>query len=241
MMRSRRKVVMALIATAVLVASNVGMVFAAGLEATSGSGSAPVIDGSFDDWDENEIPLTYHYNWNKPAGENGYSTDTHHAMQLYSDGDYVYLNVTYAADYGSNVNSECYEFNVDGQTVRYQMTWPEGTVLTGSKPEEGVYEVDLRHGGGSCSWSFVDGASAYYKVNEGNVNNQLEFKIPLEEFAKQNGNIDLDNYSMIEMGNPNLMSGKISCAGSPTGSIPYAIAAFTLIPASCLLIKKKKK
>lgn len=232
-MRNKRKVVMALIMVLMLTVANSGMVFAAD--------SAPVIDGSFEDWSEDDIPISYHYNWNKPAGENGYSTDTHHAMQMYADESYVYVNITFAADYGVNVNSESYEFNVDGHGARFALTWPEGSVLTGSAPEAGVYEVDVRHGGGSCSWSIADGATAYYKVNEGNVNNQLELSIPLSEFEKQNGSIDLDNYSMIEMYNPNLMNSKISFAGSPTGAIPFAIAAFTVIPVGYILIKKKLK
>ena len=218
---------------------------------------SPDIDGEFDDWED--IPVSYEYNWDNSQNcwnwgvwvdgecykteEGTYDTDVRHGMQMYTDGDNVYLNITFAREFsnGQQANGNDYQFWIDGQMAAYQVEWADGSQLSYSNVEPGVYEVDVRHRDSSISYAIADGAQAYYKVNEGNLNNQLELKIPMEEFVRQNGNIDLDNYSMVQFFTPNLMYNKISAAGSPTGSIPFAAAAFTLVPTSFVLLKKKKK
>ena len=234
----------------------------AGLEATTAddedeheSSSAPAVDGSFSGWED--IPVSYEYNWDNSANcwQNGvwidgqkytteegtYSTDVRHGMQMYADDENVYLNITFAREFstGQQANGNDYQFWVDGQMAAYQVEWSDGAQLSYSNAAPGTYQVDVRHRDSSWSYVLTDGAVAYYHVNEGNINNQLELRIPLEEFVKQNGNINLDNYSMIQFYTPNLMSNRISAAGSPTGSIPFAAGAFLFVPASYIWLKKK--
>ena len=122
----------------------------------------------------------------------------------------------------------------------YQVEWSDGSQLSNSNAAPGTYQVDVRHRDSSWSYVLTDGAVAYYHVNEGNVNNQLELKIPLSEFQKQNGSINLDNYNMIQFYTPNLMYNRISAAGSPTGAVPFAAAAFLLVPAGYVWLKEKE-
>ncbi|MBO5291750.1 MAG: hypothetical protein J6B10_00990 [Lachnospiraceae bacterium] len=228
-----------------------------GLEAEDGrnsSSSAPAVDGSFSGWED--IPVSYEYNWDNsqncwnygvwvdnvkyttPVGS--YDTNVRHGMQMYSDGENVYLNITFARDYEAYANGNDFQFFVDGQMAAYQIEWPDGQQLASTIAAPGTYQVDVLHRDSSWSYVLTDGASAYYRVNEGNVNNQLELKIPLSEFQKQNGNIDLDNYSMIQFFTPNLMYNRISAAGSPTGAVPFSAAVFLLVPASYVWLKRKK-
>lgn len=219
----------------------------------------PSIDGSLSGWDD--IPVSYEYNWDNSQNcwqwgvwvdgvcyktEPGtYGTDVRHAMQLYADEEYVYLHITFARDFSRGndqiANGNDYQFWVDGEMAAYQVETPDGKSLSYNSMDPGIYEVDVRHRDSSYSYVLTDGAEAYYTVNDGNLNNELELKIPLEQFTVQNGSIDLDNYSKIEFFTPNLMYRKIGCAGSPTGSVPFAAAAFTLVPTSFIWLKKKKK
>ena len=174
--------------------------------------------------------------------EGSYNTDVRHAMQMYSDGENVYLNITFAREFstGQVANGNDYQFWIDGQMAAYQVEWSDGSQLSNSNAAPGTYQVDVRHRDSSWSYVLTDGAVAYYHVNEGNVNNQLELKIPLSEFQKQNGSINLDNYNMIQFYTPNLMYNRISAAGSPTGAVPFAAAAFLLVPAGYVWLKEKE-
>ncbi len=220
------------------------------LDAThGGSGSAPAVDGSFSGWDD--IPPSYEFNWNKPdAWVDGThytetnSTDVRHEMKLYSDGENVYLRVIFAREFknGQVANGNDYQFWIDDkQMAAYQVEWPDGSSLSNSNAAPGIYQVDVRHRDSSWSYVLTDGAVAYYRVNENNLNNELELKIPMSEFVKQNGNINLDNYNMIGFFTPNLMQDKIYTAGASTGAEPFAAAAFLLVPTSCMLIRKKNE
>lgn len=215
----------------------------------SGVGDAPAVDGSFTGWDD--IPASYEFNWNKPDawvdGEHyteTNSTDVRHEMKLYSDGENVYLKVVFAREFknGQVANGNDYQFWIDNQQMAaYQVEWPDGTSLSNSNAEPGTYQVDVRHRDSSWSYVLTDGAVAYYHVNEDNLNNELELKIPMSEFVKQNPNIDLDNYNMISFFTPNLMQDKISTAGASTGAVPFAAAAFLVVPVSYIVLKKKKE
>ena len=227
----------------------------------SGSAAAPSIDGSFGGWDG--IPKSYEYNWDNSQNcwqwgnwvtdpvtgeqvcykteEGTYDSNVRHEMQLYTDGENVYLKITYATIYDSYANGNDFQFEVDGKKASYQVEWADGSQLANSSAAPGVYPVEVRHRDSSVSYGLADGAVAYYRVNENNVNNQLELKIPLAEFQRQNGDINLDNFSMIQFYTPNLMYNKISAAGSPTGSVPFAAAVFLLVPASYVWLKKKNR
>lgn len=220
------------------------------LDSTNGgSGSAPTVDGSFTGWDD--IPPSYEFNWNKPdAWVDGThytdtnSTDVRHEMKLYSDGENVYLRIVYAREFknGQVANGNDFQFWIDNeQMAAYQVQWPDGNQLSYNSGEPGVYMVEVRHRDSSWSYVLTDGAVAYYRINENNLNNELELKIPMSEFVKQNPNINLDNYSMIGFFTPNLMQDKIYTAGASTGAEPFAAAAFLLVPTSCILIKKKNE
>lgn len=217
--------------------------------ALGSSSSAPPVDGSFTGWDD--VPASYEFNWNKPdAWVDGThytetnSTDVRHEMKIYSDGENVYLRIVYAREFkdGQVANGNDFQFWIDDQQMAaYQVQWPDGSQLSYNSGEPGVYAVEVRHRDSSWSYVLTDGAVAYYRINENNLNNELELKIPLSEFVKQNGNIDLDNYSMISFFTPNLMQDKISTAGASTGAEPFAAAAFLLVPTSCILIKRKNE
>ncbi len=223
-----------------------------GLESTLGSSaSAPPVDGSFSGWDD--IPASYEFNWDKPdAWIDGVhytdpnTTDVRHEMKLYSDGENIYLRIIYAREFstGQLGNGNWYTFWLDennGTKASYQVEWPAGSSLSNTNATPGVYQVDVRHADGSISYTMVDGAVAYYLVKDGNVNNELELKIPLSEFVKQNPNMDLSNYNMISYTSPNLMKDHLSVAGASTGAEPFAAAAFLLVPTSCMWIKKKNE
>lgn len=226
--------------------SEIASVF--GLDAETGSSdSAPAVDGSFTGWDD--IPASYEFNWNKPdAWVDGVhytetnSTDVRHEMKLYSDGENVYLKVVFAREFcnGQIGNGNDYQFWIDNeQMAAYQVEWPDGSSLSYNTAEPGVYVVDVRHRDSSWSYVLTDGAVAYYRINEGNLNNELELKIPLSEFITQNPNINLDNYSMISFFTPNLMQDKIHTGGASTGAEPFAAAVFLLVPASYIWLKRK--
>ena len=223
-----------------------------GLESVVGSNtSAPPVDGSFTGWDD--IPPTYEFNWDKPdawiEGEHytdPNSTDVRHEMKLYTDGENIYLRIIYAKEFstGQLGNGNWYKFWLDEDEKKYaayQVEWPSGSSLSNTNAAPGVYQVEVRHADGSCSYTMVDGAIAYYLVKDGNRNNELELKIPLSEFVKQNPNLDLSNYNMISYQSPNLMLNHMSVAGASTGAEPFAAAAFLLVPTSCMLIKKKNE
>ena len=238
------------------------------LEALLGDGSsstAPAVDGTFSGWDN--IPVSYEYNWDNSDNcwqwgnwvtdpetgeqicykteEGTYDGDVRHVMQLYCDGDNVYLRITFATIYESHSNGEDFNFYFDQSDTgaKFQITYPEiaGT-LTNSTPGAGVYKVDVRNGDTSNSYSIVDGAEAYYLVTDNNINNQLELKIPLEALKAQlreKGIEVSDNFSVLEYTTPNLMYRRIATAGSPTGAVPFSAAVFLLVPASYVLLKRK--
>lgn len=238
-----------------------------------GSGSAPAVDGSFTGWDD--IPISYEQNHDDSGNcwvngfwitdpetgetkqhilEQGtYDNIARHEMQLYCDGDNVYLKITYAAIYGgiwafspddnekaAHGNGEDFQFYIDGVDTKFQITQQgNGEPITNWKPEAGTYVVDVRNGNYDPSFSIVDGAAAYYHVTENGVNNSLELKIPMEAFQAQNGSVNLDNFNMVQFFTPNLMLERLTAAGSPTGAVPFSAAVFLLVPASYVWLKRK--
>lgn len=212
------------------------------------------MDGYFDDW--NDKPYSYEYNWDNssncwyhgvwidgvcyktPEGE--YSTDVRHKMQLYSDTDYIYLHIVFSKDYGSGFNGEDYQFYFNSESTKFQITDLNGKTLTNNvnKMNPGTYEVLVKHGSGSISGQSAQGAVAYINIPNDHKNIQLEFKIPYEEFSRQNSNINISNVSSIEFFTPNLMYRRIVSEGSPTGA--WIIIAAAILLASLYFIKRKK-
>lgn len=173
------------------------------------------------DWDR--IPASYEYNWDNSSNcwnwgvwhgsqcyktpEGTYSTDVRHKMQIYCDGSYVYLHIIFEREFG--VNGYDYQFTINGNTAKVQVNCPS----SGS----GEQYFQINHGDGSISGQVVEGGECH--VFYDNVNNQLELKIPLEEFARQNPNISYSSSNSIEFFTPNLMYNRISCVGAST--FPY--------------------
>lgn len=196
------------------------------------------------DWDS--VPSSYEYNWDNSSNcwENGvwvdeecyktpqgeYSTDVRHKMQLYCNDGYVYLHIVYSRDYGSKANGNDFNFDINGQKVRFQMVDENGNSINQTY-SEGTHNISVKHEGSSLSGTTADDAECYLIVdNDNNINNQLELKISMEEFAKQNPNINLNEASLIGFTTPNLMYREISCAGSSTNGfliiVPIVIFLF---------------
>lgn len=200
-------------------------------------------------WDS--IPYSYEYNWDNssncwqwgvwidgvcyktPEGE--YSTDVRHKMQIYCDNEYVYVHIIYSRDYYARANGDDFQFIVNGQRTRFQISDGSGGSITHSF-SSGTNSVVVEHEDSALSGSRVEDSEGYLVVNnDENINNQLEFKIPLSEIARQNSSIDLDNMSMVEFFTPNLMYRGISCAGSSTFGL------IILIPITLLIVFKIKR
>lgn len=214
------------------------------------------IDGDFSDWEG--LPYSYEYNWDNSQNcwqwgvwvdgvcykteEGTYSTDVRHKMQLYCDGSYVYLHIIISRDYGSKFNGEDYQFWVDGNMAAFQVEWPGGGTITGNlgNTSPGVYPVEVRHRDSSMSYDVATGSSGYLKVNENNLNDELEIKIPLSELQRQNGNINSETISTIEFFTPNLMYRRISSAGTSTAPYIIGLICFALVCVTTIAVLKKK-
>lgn len=208
------------------------------------------------DWEG--LPYSYEYNWDNSANcwyhgvwvdgvcyktpEGTYSTDVRHKMQLYCDGTYVYLHVVISRDYGAKFNGEDYQFWIDGQMAAFQLEYMGGGTITGNTSDlaPGTYQVEVRHRDASMSYEVVPDSLAYFTKYDNDVNAEAELRIPLSELQRQNPNINLDSIGTIEFYTPNLMYRRIMASGADTFPLATAGAAFLLIPASTVLLKKKK-
>lgn len=210
------------------------------------------IDGDFSDWDG--LPYSYEYNWDNSQNcwqwgvwvdgvcyktpVNEYDTNVRHKMQLYCDGEYVYLHIVFSRDYWAKFNGEDYQFFINGDMAAFQVEWVGGGTITNNLGDTspGIYEVEVRHRNSSMSYDVANGSSAYLKVNEGNVNDELELRIPLSEMKRQNNSINLEAISTIEFYTPNLMYRRITAAGTSTGPVVLGFVCFAIVLAS--LVKK---
>lgn len=213
------------------------------------------------DWDS--LPSSYEFNWDNSANcwyngcwldvdedgdvdvkyitpEGTYDNNVRHRIQLYCDGEYVYLHIKIATIYGAKFNGENYNFNIDGHKATFAVV-KDGEVITGnvSGMENGTQQVDVIHGGGAISTTIVPGAEAYFTKYENNFNAEVELKIPLSEMSRQNESIDAENVSEISFHTSNLTTGEVTAAGASTFPLMSAAAALVLIPGSTILIKKK--
>lgn len=216
------------------------------------------IDGNFDDW--KDVPYSYEYNWDNPyiieyqwnpkkqknetityTDENGkpYNTTIRHKMSLYRDDRYVYLHIIMATNYYKSIIGDDYEFWCDGQRVMFDVVLPGGGTITKPSLNHGIHPVEVRHGDSGISWSIAKGSQAMLKRNPGGFNDELELKIPLSEFKRQNPRIDPDNIRVLEFFTPNLMYRHIACAGTDTA--PYiGISICAVLAAAGYVIYKKK-
>ena len=209
--------------------------------------SGIVIDGYYDDWSDK--PYSWEYNWNNPyiiynywdgsqnitktyLDENGnpYNLEIRHRMSLYSDGEYVYLYIQTANQFGSGFNGEDYQFWFDNQMAAFRVTLMGGSTIGGiSNLPEGNHYVEIRHRNGSISNSVVNGAQAFLTKRPDNKNNQLELMIPVSAMTEQNPRINTDTVNTISFFTPNLMYRRIACSGVSTGPvIGLALSAITV-------------
>lgn len=220
------------------------------------NGSSIAIDGEFSDWDT--LPCSYEYNWDNSQNcwywgvwineeecyktEPGtYSTDVRHKMQMYCDGEYVYLHIIYGRNYINKINGDDFQFYVGGEMAAFQVVTQDGEELgTTVDDAPGIYPVEIRHRDTKLSFLGAEGTNGYLLRTEDNINNELEIRIPLIELQRQNPNINVETLGTIEFHTPNLMYRRISAVGTSSG--PIALAAMCGGVVLCgLLLRKRKK
>lgn len=232
---------------------------AEGLEYTNafslGDGSAVTIDGNFSDWDS--LPCSYEYNWDNSENcwqwgvwvdgvcyltERGtYSTDVRHKMQLYCDGEYVYLHIVYSRDYQTGLNGDDFQFFVDGQMAAFQVTSESGSAIdTMMQNEPGIYPLDIRHRDTGLSFLYAEGTDGYLRLTEDKINNEIEIRIPLAELQRQNPAINMETITSIEFFTPNLMYRRITAVGTSSGPLVLSALCSGIVLCSWFGHKRKK-
>jgi len=214
------------------------------------------VNGNFDDW--NSVPSSYEYNWDNSDNcwnqgvwvdgvcyktEQGkYSTDVRHKVQMHTDGENVYLHIVFSRDYEAGFNGEDYQLSVDGNTASFQIEFLEGGTVTNNLDnlEPGVHEVAVKHANSSLSSTSVEGAKAYLKTNDNNVNNEIEIAIPIKSLEQQNSSINSDNISVVSFYNPNLMYRDVAVAGTSSGPYILMIICTGIVVITTYLFLKRK-
>lgn len=216
-----------------------------------------VIDGVYDDWED--YPESYEYNWDNSQNcwnlgvwydgkcykttEGTYDTNVRHKMQMVSNGTTVFVHIIFSRDYGAKFNGEDYQFYIDGKMAAFQVEYKNGGTITNNTQNlpVGVTEVEIRHRNEDLSYTKVNNAKAFLTKYKEDVNMELEFSIPLSEMKKQNPTINLNTVSIIEFFTPNLMYRKISCVGTPTGTVLLGCIVFAIVGLIVLLYFKNAK
>ncbi len=194
-------------------------------------------------WDDN-YSYSYEFNWDNsqscwywgywegglqnyktPEGE--YDSNVRHRMGLYCDGQNVHLFIEFARVYGTKINGNDYNFYFDGEPAKFNVVYSDNNApITGNLREPGYYNITVINENNSISSYEAMGAHGTLWVKEDNINDELELIIPLEVFKEQNPNINIDNFSVVEYYNPNLMYRRIACAGADTA--PWVFAGFSV-------------
>jgi len=201
------------------------------------------------------LPMTYENNWDNSNncwyyGEwiNGtqyktdvgsYDTNVRNGVQLYSDGNYVYLRVVYSlsnTSYG-NTNGSDFNFKFGDQVAKFQL-WNNGTIDHNSYAP-GSTNIEVRNGDGSISHNLASGAYATYYKDPNGRNDEVSLAIPMEAFLEQNSNINT-NSQTITWYCPNLTYREVSCGGTSTGSTGFIFLTAVFFGASMLAMSKKK-
>lgn len=222
---------------------------------TLGTEEAITIDGSFGDW--SDMPCSYEYSWDNSENcwnwgvwldgecyktEPGtYSTDVRHMMQMYCDGEYVYLHIIYARNYDVKLNGSDFQFFVNGQMAAYQLLMEGGEGFeTALDREAGVYTLEIRHRDTGLSFLNAEGTNGYIKVTEDKINNEIEIRIPLSELQRQNENINVETISAIEFYCPNLMYRRITAVGTSSGPVLLTLMCSGVVLSGWIGQKRKK-
>lgn len=211
--------------------------------------------GTFLDW--STIPYSWEYGYDNSEAcwiygmwqnglcyttpENTYDTDVRNKIALYSDGEYLYVNVIQATVNGPNrINGTTLNFTVDGVKTGFQLVDSTGTTLE-SITSQGTYEVYLKHADGSVSGEFVEDSKAYVYVNQTTYNSEFEFKLPLTALAYQNPDIDMENINEVVFNSESLTYKGVTIVGVST--FPIIFGLLCLISVSFVAYKglKSKK
>lgn len=227
-----------------------------GLSAYSSS-PAITIDGNFDDWADK--PYSYEYDWDNSkacwyygvwgGGLQGYKTpvgtyddNVRHRMSFYVDGEYAYLYVKIAKCSGTSFSGYDYRFfDSTGQCACFNVVNPDksGITLGSGMDMPGIHEVSVLHGTSQYSYTQVEGAKAYLKINGDYQQSELELKIPLSQMELQNPNMTREHMDTMQFENPNLMKRRLTASGASTAPFMAAGIALIGVPASVMVLRRK--
>ena len=221
------------------------------------------IDGDYSDWES--LPKSYHFNYDNSKDcwyngihaqhedgqwrshkcpEGSYCNICRHIIQLYCDGENVYLHIKIANCYPSLFNGDDYNYYINGTETKFlvldEATKQPFTSLMWSMGP-GTYPIIAKHQDQAISSDAVMDSSGFITKHENGLNSELELRISLEEFKKQNENVDFSTISTIEFFTPNLMYKKITLAGSSSGPYVLGIILLTIVSLSYTIWRVKKK
>ncbi len=219
-------------------------------------GTSIAIDGDFSDWEG--LPCSYEYNWDNSEncwywGESDgmgnfyktepgtYSTDVRHLMQMYCDGEYIYIHIIYGRNYASRLNGDDFQLHIGDEKASYQVVGDNGNDIADMLSyAPGVYPVIVRHRDSKLSFLEAEDTYGYLMLTEDKINNELEIKIPLSELQRQNPDINLETISTIEFFTPNLMYRRLTAVGTSSAPVVLATMCSSMVLAGFLLWKRKK-
>lgn len=213
---------------------------------SSGKYSSVQIDGNFDDWTDK--PFTWEYNWNNLpiSGEGGYTTNSRHKISLFRDGDYVYLHIIMAKNWYNSLVGDDYEFTCDGVKTQFRITTSNGASINAGSFGAGVHAVQVRYGDGAVSGRVAENSAGMLKRQSGGINDELEIKIPVEDFHIEKPQINADTIKEISFFTPNLMmyGDRITAVGTstlPFLNVALCVTSVGVISGAAAYKKRKKK
>lgn len=191
------------------------------------------IDGMYDDW--SNVPkteLSY-------GGNNGQNI---HYGQLYTDGEYLYAHFQTNDLYGSQMPIQSWSLVINGQTFALSILPVRDGAIDWSQPMypnvEG-HQTNLQVFIGYYNACESNVVYTIYDANHGvdTPGDEIEFSFSMKQLAEITG-IEEDQMGTITIYNSNLGSQGVTIAGSSTGPVASAVAAFML--AGCYVIRKRK-
>ncbi len=172
--------------------------------------------------------------YTSPEGE--FNIDVRNEVSLYSDGEYVYLDVIFATCKPEFMASVL-EFRIDGQLTQFQLLKDGLGLEKYADAEAGVYEFDVNHDLGDNAGESVESAISYAYIKESGYNYEFEVKIPLTAFAEQNPDIDLENINEISFFCSNITHNYVSTTGIST--FPFVLGGICLLGVGFVVYKRK--
>ena len=151
------------------------------------------------------------------------NNDISNAFGLYTDGENVKLYISYAGLFYAAGNGNDYNFMFNGsgyngrESAKFRVTLEDGTELSSAQLEPGEYNLKVYHGDHAMS-GYVADAYGTILVKPNNAYNEMEITIPISTMKEQNGDINTEVIQNIAFTTPNLMRGRVECAGTSTGA-----------------------